>query len=133
MVVPPAQAEALPPCDQEKADQGVQMEMNICAAHELKRADDALNAQWALTREAMKRRDTDYEEFKSSIEPERPGYFDSLLEAQRAWLQYRDAHCRLDGYNARGGSLEPLLVTMCKKALTTTRTEQLREQAEYPL
>jgi len=123
----------MPPCNQAKADQGIQMEMNICAAHELNKADDALNAQWKITSAKMKSQDAEYEKYKSSFEPERPGYFESLLEAQRAWLKYRDAHCRLDGYNARGGSLEPLLVTTCKTSLTDTRTEELREIAEYPL
>ncbi|UAB76902.1 DUF1311 domain-containing protein [Erythrobacter sp. SCSIO 43205] len=120
------QASDLPPCDQEKADQGIQQEMNICAHREYLIADENLNAQWKLTRAEMKRRDSeaDLPEWD-----ERPGYFDTLLEAQRAWLTYRDAHCRSDGYFARGGSLEPLLVSTCKTALTIERTAQLRELA----
>ncbi|MEM9310349.1 MAG: lysozyme inhibitor LprI family protein, partial [Pseudomonadota bacterium] len=62
----------------------------------------------------------------------RPGWFASLLEAQRAWITYRDAHCRVDGYTARGGSLEPLLVSTCKTALTKARTNQLKELAQSP-
>jgi uncharacterized protein YecT (DUF1311 family) len=127
------QAAGLPPCDMEKADQGIQLEMNICAAHDYQKADAALNAQWAITRDKMKAQDEDFAEYASEYDLEQPGYFESLLEAQRAWLTYRDAHCRLDGYNARGGSLEPLLVSTCKTALTEKRTEQLRELAEYPL
>lgn len=127
------QAAGMPPCNQAKADQGIQIEMNICAAHDFQKADDALNAQWTITSEKMKSQDVEYEKYKSSFEPPAPGYFESLLEAQRAWLKYRDAHCRLDGYNARGGSLEPLLVSTCRTALTEKRTQELREIAEYPL
>ncbi len=126
-------AAGLPPCDMEKADLGIQREMNICAAHDYQKADAALNAQWAITRDKMKAQDEDFAEYASEFDLEQPGYFESLLEAQRAWLNYRDAHCRLDGYNARGGTLEPLLVSTCKTALTEQRTEQLREIAEYPL
>ncbi len=127
------QATGLPPCDMEKADLGIQREMNICAAHDLQKADDALNAQWTITRDKMKAQDEEFAEYASGFDLEQPGYFESLLEAQRAWLKYRDAHCRLDGYNARGGSLEILLATTCRTALTEKRTEELREIAEYPL
>ena len=127
------QASGMPPCDQAKADQGIQMEMNICAAHDFAKADAALNAQWKVTSAQMKSQDEEYEKYKSSFAPEEPGYFESLLEAQRAWLKYRDAHCRLDGYNARGGSLERLLDLTCRTALTEARTEELRQIAEYPL
>jgi len=127
------QSAELPPCNQDRADEGIQQEMNICAAHDLKAADDALNVQWTITRDKMKSQDADYEAYQSTWDDGQPGYFESLLEAQRAWLKYRDAHCRLDGYNARGGSLEPLLVTTCKTALTTARTEELRQLAEHPL
>ena len=90
-------------------------------------ADAALNAQWRLTRQAMRERDS---EADKPDWDDRPGYFDTLLEAQRAWITYRDAHCRSEGYSARGGSLEPLLVSTCKTHLTKLRTAQLRELAE---
>ncbi len=61
---------------------------------------------------------------------DRPGHFDTLLEAQRAWLKYRDTHCRSEGYIARGGSLEPLLVSSCKAHLTRLRTADLEELAK---
>lgn len=104
-----------------------QQEMNWCADLEFASADDALNHQWAETSALMKARD---EAWEATVVPQwddRPGYFATLLEAQRAWLVYRDTHCRSDGYAARGGSLEPLLVSTCKTALTNVRTEQLRE------
>lgn len=125
-----AQPIDLPDCDQEAADFGVQQAMNMCAHREFLIADGKLNAQWKLTRSEMKRRDAQWDEAGGPDWDERPGYFASLLEAQRAWLTYRDAHCRSGGYVARGGSLEPLLVSTCKTTLTEARTAQLRELAQ---
>jgi len=56
----------------------------------------------------------------------RPGYFAAFLESQRAWLKFRDAHCVVEGYYARGGSMEPLMVNTCLEEVTKQRTEQLR-------
>ena len=121
----------LPDCDEEAAERGIQQAMNICAYRDFLIADAALNAQWKVTSAKLKARDADWESYKPDNDT-RPGWFASLLEAQRAWLSYRDAHCRVDGYTARGGSLEPLLSSTCKTALTKARTEELRELAESP-
>jgi uncharacterized protein YecT (DUF1311 family) len=112
------------------ADPQVQQEMNWCAGQEYEAADAALNAQWKITAEVMKQRDAEWAEIGSP--DQRPGFFKSLLEAQRGWLRYRDAHCRVDGYTARGGSLEPLLVATCKTRLTRQRTAELKELVEVP-
>ncbi len=55
-----------------------------------------------------------------------PTNWATLLEAQRGWLAYRDAHCRLVGYDARGGSLQPLLTAKCRAKLTRARTQSMR-------
>ena len=98
-----------------------QQDMNVCAAQDFRAADDALNAQWAITAADMRQRDVDTAEYRD----DRPSYFDQLLAAQRAWLTYRDAHCVSEGYAARGGSMEPMLVALCRTALTRERTQQL--------
>ncbi len=113
-------------CNQAEADRGVQYAMNQCAYKDYLIADEALNVQWKKTAEIMKLRDENFE----STYDERPGYFTTMLKAQRAWLEYRDAHCTNEGYYARGGSLEPLLYSLCKTELTQARTEQLRSLAE---
>lgn len=123
-----SQTIGLPPCDYAAAERGVQQEMNLCAAHDFRMADRALNEQWRITSKAMKERDRARAEWTPT--DERPSYFNTLLEAQRAWISFRDAHCRLEGYEARGGSLEPLLVSTCKTHLTKLRTEELRTLAE---
>lgn len=104
----------------------VQQEMNWCAARDFERADARLNAQWARTVAAMKQRDTD----GAPEWDKRPGHFATLREAQRAWLRYRDAHCTNEGYAARGGSMESLLVSTCKTVLTDARTKQLSDLVE---
>ncbi|QIQ86289.1 lysozyme inhibitor LprI family protein [Erythrobacter sp.] len=122
-------AQAAPPNADWNCDEPTrQQEMNWCAGLEYEQADRALNRQWKQTAAAMKARDAEWED-DNFRKDERPGFFASLLEAQRAWLRLRDAHCRLEGYDARGGSMEPLLVATCKTALTEARTEQLRALA----
>jgi uncharacterized protein YecT (DUF1311 family) len=123
-------AEPLPECDETAAEMGIQQPMNQCAYRDFVIADRELNAQWAITVAAMKARDAEWAEYASS--DIRSGWFESLREAQRAWLRYRDAHCRVDGYTARGGSLEAFLAATCKARLTRLRTAELKELAEVP-
>lgn len=111
-------------------DPQVQMEMNWCAGQEYEAADAALNAQWKITSQTMKQRDAEWAALGSA--DKRAGYFKNLLEAQRGWLRYRDAHCALEGYEARGGSLEPLLVLTCQTRATRARTQELKELVERP-
>ncbi|MED5205071.1 MAG: lysozyme inhibitor LprI family protein [Pseudomonadota bacterium] len=103
------------------ADPYTQMAMNRCAVLEFQESDAELNAQWKLTAAEMKRRDAD------RIDDGRPGYFETLLAAQRAWIAYRDTHCTAEGYYARGGSMESLLVSTCMTDLTKQRTRDLRD------
>ncbi len=124
-------AEPLPECDQKEADMGIQQAMNQCAGRDFAVADAELNAQWKITAAAMKQQDAEWATYGVAMDS-RPGFFDSLLEAQRAWLVYRDAHCRVDGYIARGGSMEPMLASLCKAHLTRQRTQQLKDLAEVP-
>ncbi|MEM1194920.1 MAG: lysozyme inhibitor LprI family protein [Pseudomonadota bacterium] len=132
LTLSPASAIVPPPNPEWNCEEPTrQQEMNWCAAQEFRAADEALNAQWRATSAIMKRRDSALLRY----EPEgdgTPGYFETMLEAQRAWLTYRDQHCRVEGFVARGGSLEPLLVTTCKTALTEARTKELKELAQSP-
>lgn len=109
------------------ADPLTQADMNQCAYDDAQQADRALNAQWAKTSAAMKERDR-----LNLGKDGRPGYFDTLLSAQRSWLAYRDAHCRSAGYWARGGSMEPMLVSLCLAELTKTRIRQLADLIDQP-
>lgn len=105
-----------------------QQEMNWCAGQDFLAADEKLNTQWSATAARMKERDMAIDNSHDG----RPGYFDQLLAAQRAWLTFRDEHCAAEGYLARGGSLEPLLVANCRTALTEERTRQLYDLEVWP-
>jgi uncharacterized protein YecT (DUF1311 family) len=118
----------LPPCDRARAERGVQSAMNFCAHRDYLKADRALNVQWTKTAAAMRAMD------RGDFVPDdgRPGYFDTLLKSQRAWIAYRNAHCTSAGYQARGGTMEPMLVSFCLTDLTEQRIKQLRQLAEKP-
>lgn len=105
-----------------------QIEMNLCAARDFESSDAALNEQWAKTAARMKALD-------AGIDAEydkQPGHFETLLEGQRAWLTFRDAQCLSESFMARGGSMQPMLISQCKTYLTELRTQQLRDLAAGP-
>ncbi len=114
-----ATAEAAPEPVEACQDMVTQADMTDCAWQDFRQADAELNAQWKLTAAAMKAR--------GLYDDDRPGDFDTLLAAQRAWLTYRDEHCRGEGFLMRGGSAEPMLVGSCKAELTRQRTRQLQD------
>ena len=91
-----------------------QFELNACAYKEFERADAAMNAQWNVTAARMKTIDADFDRTQDN----RPGYFDTLLAAQRAWLTYRDRHCESEGFVMRGGSAESMVISGCRAAST---------------
>lgn len=98
-----------------------QSDMTRCAIRDFEAADAALNKQWKLTLANQREMDrlTRNEGYEGL------SYADQLLAAQRAWIAYRDAHCRSDGYRMRGGSAEPMLIASCRARLTEARTQQL--------
>lgn len=107
------------------ADPQAQSEMNACAAIDFERADAELNAEYRLA--IAHARASDREE--SGRRPEgddRSGDEATLREAQRAWVAFRDAHCRLEGYEARGGSMESMRYDGCRAEITRARIAQLR-------
>ncbi|MBX3577690.1 MAG: DUF1311 domain-containing protein [Rhizobiaceae bacterium] len=97
-----------------------QSEMNICAAEDYRQADAGLNAVWKRAREAAKALDD------AQPEESLKGADKALLAAQRGWIAYRDGQCELAGFEARGGSMEPMLVSGCLAAQTRARTSELR-------
>lgn len=103
-----------------------QLDLNERNGRAFEKADAAMNAQWKRTLARMRTLD------KGSNNPgdKGPSYSQALLNAQRAWLVYRDAHCTSEGYYARGGSMEAMLYNQCRTALTDERTEQLAELAK---
>lgn len=104
-----------------------QAAMTMCSRADFAAEDAEMNRQWDATVGAMKTRDAGRES-----DDRQPGYYDTLLEAQRAWLKYRDAECLSQSFMARGGSMQPMLEAQCKAYLTELRIEQLRVLAAGP-
>lgn len=100
------------------ADPQFQQEMNYCAALDFEAADRALNVAWKHVKSEIDARDAEMSENMRS-------WGEALLEAQRAWIAYRDAHCTSEGFQFRGGSMEPLIVATCKTHETQSRTQEL--------
>jgi uncharacterized protein YecT (DUF1311 family) len=112
-------------CDNPQAQQ----EMNYCAGQDFERADAELNTAYRAAIESAREADREYARIDATAaanRPEDPGEEASLREAQRAWVTFRDAHCRLQGYEARGGSMEPMIYNGCRATITRARTAELR-------
>ncbi len=95
-----------------------QSDMNRCAYQDFQQADAELNRVWKKVSATMKGRDKEMDRASD----QRPGYHETLLAGQRAWLIYRDQHCTLAGFEMRGGSAEPLVRESCRASVTTART-----------
>lgn len=95
-----------------------QQEMNYCAWQDFEAADRALNVAWGLVKAEIAARDAD-------MPTDMQGWPEALLEAQRAWISYRDAHCASEGFQFRGGTMEPLIVATCRTRATQLRTQEL--------
>ena len=100
------------------------------AATSYQTADAALNAQYRRTLAQAQRRD------RGGRPGDRgPSYAAALTAAQRAWIGFRDAECRVEGYQYRGGSAEAMVHRDCLIRLTRQRTGELRslQQSLTPL
>ena len=105
-----------------------QMAMNHCASADHQREDTAMTVQWRKTLAYMRKQDR----YTTPNTDKRRSYSDTLLDSQRAWLRYRDTQCAIEGYVARGGSMEPMLIAACKANLTAARRRDLAElMVEY--
>jgi uncharacterized protein YecT (DUF1311 family) len=93
-----------------------QSTMTLCAGIDFTDADAELNKIWPALKKAEEEND------KATGKDE---YVQALLASQRAWLKYRDLECVRQGFEAHGGSMEPMLVSTCMAQLTRERVKQL--------
>ena len=114
-----AAAGVMNPCERA----GTQAESTQCAFREFKRADQQLNVQFQQSIRSAEKRD---KLAATRLSDGRPRYVEALRGAQQSWLTFREAHCKVEGYWGRGGTIEPMLVNFCLARLTRERTEQLR-------
>lgn len=92
-----------------------QTELNQCAGAELKQTDAAMNAA--------------YGQLMKQIGPKAR---ESLRDAQKAWLPFRDKSCALEALGSEGGSIQPMVLAGCLAKLTTERTEALKGYLACP-
>ena len=85
-----------------------------CAEADYAAADQRLNSAYAATRQALDAGDGAR----------------LLLDAQRLWLKFRDADCRVVAGHAHGGLLSRFLWYSCLADLTRARTTELETQAK---
>ena len=100
-----------------------QAEMSICAGRDYEAADAELNAAYKKARAAMK-------SYDAELPADRRGNAKALLEAQRAWIPYRDAACEAEGFPFQGGTIRPMIIAECLARLTRQRTDDLRTLAQ---
>ena len=114
-------ASAAGPADLDCSNAMTQSDMTACSQQDYETADVALNAAYRKTMARAQAMDKNLADLGDNM----VGAVEALKTAQRAWIAYRDGQCALAGFEARGGSMEPMLVAGCLADLTTKRTDEL--------
>jgi len=89
--------------------------LNQCAAESYAKADAALNRAY---REIVQ---------KLNGQDQAAGLF---VKAQKSWLAFRDSECAFASSGVSGGSIHPMIYSMCLEQLTKERTNQLRNHSK---
>lgn len=88
---------------------------------EVEAADRALNAQFKKTREELEKiwkREWSKHPDESAV--------DTLVAAERAWIAYRDAECKLRAKSFDGGTAYSTVIVNCVGELTERRIQDLK-------
>lgn len=91
-----------------------QVEMNYCAHKDFKAADAELNKVYRQLRSKYKG------------DPQE----NQLIDAQLAWLKFRDMDCKFSADRFKGGSIAPLIYSGCQRGLTIERIRSLKNYLE---
>jgi uncharacterized protein YecT (DUF1311 family) len=92
-----------------------QSDMTYCADWQFKKDDAGLNDVYGRLKESY-----------AKI----PAAKTALTKAQRAWVTFRDAECKLESTGEEGGSAQPMVYSQCLSRLTTLRTEQIQKRLD---
>jgi uncharacterized protein YecT (DUF1311 family) len=85
--------------------------LNQCAAESFVKADEALNRAYKQIVQKLKGQD------------QAAGLF---VKAQKSWLAFRDSECAFVSSGASGGSIQPMIYSMCLEQVTKERVKQLQ-------
>jgi len=105
---------------QRKNDVVATPDIVTCIAAETEVWDRLLNQTYRETRARFAERDRTEGNAALPIE-------DALVEAQRAWIAFRDAECALNYAAFQGGTIRSVVSASCALAMTARRTVQLRD------
>lgn len=87
-----------------------QVTMNACADAAFKQSDKKLNELYRQI-EARLKDDADTKKL--------------LVQAQQVWVKFRDAECSFQTSASAGGTVTPMLASMCMDGLTQSRVKDL--------
>jgi uncharacterized protein YecT (DUF1311 family) len=97
------------PCE----ERGSQAEATGCARREYEAADAELNRV--------------YNRLAGVLDAEEK----ALLKASElAWIKYRDSNCAFESSKYAGGTIRPMIESICLTRVTRARTAELKEQFE---
>lgn len=55
---------------------------------------------------------------------------DLLIASQKAWIVYKEAHCKSIAKGYEGGSMQPMIYNGCMESITNERINQLNQYNE---
>ena len=85
-----------------------------------------MNRQWRVTLAKIKAQEVEYRNYAQG----EGTYSEVLIAAQRKWLAWRDAECKVMAYSWLGGTGRSEAVAKCTADLTKQRTTALAKLAE---
>lgn len=90
-------------------DKMTQLELNICANEEYKKADKELNLLYNKVTKKLNKKEKE-----------------SIIKAQLNWIKFRDNHCEIYKIIYDVGSIMPLMYSKCLTQLTKNRIGELK-------
>jgi len=113
-IAAPSQGQKLETSEQVECKKATtQVEINACTRRNYDSADASMNRNYRQLRAALSERQKQ-----------------ALLEAQRAWLRFRNFQCVFERGNYAGGTLATAVYFECLGEITRQRSEQLRVQLD---
>lgn len=103
---PPAAIAQQPNCKNPQT----QFELNVCAGLRAQAADRRLNQVYQQLRNKRGR----------GTESDR-----LLVAAEEAWIKYRDANCEFSQKRYEGGTIAPMIYSLCIESVTLQRVREL--------
>jgi uncharacterized protein YecT (DUF1311 family) len=113
------------PCDEKPISQ---RQLDDCAAFEYKQADAHLNKVY---RKAVQYMADDLARAENRGDQKQIKYeetaIESLKEAERTWISYRDIQCKAAAQQYEGGSMAAMIYSQCLTTVTEHRTSRPQE------